>query len=131
MEGFKQWRLSDGRLADVLILLTRDSVQLTALHKSMQSTGYFGEEAPAPPTAETTRGVFLGTKANVWMTQSAPQSIFTHNQAAISPSPSHAAAETGKNPDELKIHTEKKSPIKTHLQLLCNWAWVATQKANV
>lgn len=63
-------------------------------------------------SAETTRGVFLGTKANVWLTQSAPQSIFTHNQAAISPSPSHAAAETGKNPDELKIHTEKNLPLK-------------------
>lgn len=66
MAGFKQWRVSDGYLADVLILSTQEPVQLTALHKSIQSTGYFGGKAPMSPlpsasksslTAKTTRAL--------------------------------------------------------------------------
>lgn len=48
MAGFKQCRVSDGHLADVLILSAQEPVQLAALHKSIQSTGYFGGGAPPP-----------------------------------------------------------------------------------
>lgn len=49
MAGFKQCCVSDGLLADVLILSAQEPVQLTALHKSIQSTSYFGGKAPMSP----------------------------------------------------------------------------------
>lgn len=40
-------------LAYVLILLTQESVQLAALHKSIQSTGYFGGKTLVSSTSKS------------------------------------------------------------------------------
>lgn len=74
MDGFKQCRVSDGHLADVLILSAQELVQLAALHKSTQSTGYFWWKStnvtPTPPppnppsAAKTTRALFFFFSGN-------------------------------------------------------------------
>lgn len=62
MDGFKQCRISDGHLADVLILSTQELVQLAALHKSIQSTGYFGGKAPMSPPSKSSLAPSLAAK---------------------------------------------------------------------
>lgn len=47
MAGFKQCGVSDGHLADVLILPAQEALRPAALHKSTQSAAYFGGKAPA------------------------------------------------------------------------------------
>lgn len=149
MDGFKQCCISDGHLADVLILSTQELVQLAALHKSIQSTGYFGGKAPmSPPSksslppstslaAKTTRALFRKSKPLSGRPRRARRGRkkkekdfqlcnFSHNQATLSVAEACKSINRGKkNKTHRAENPHTQSPIKIHLQLLSNWASVA------
>lgn len=122
MDGFKQWRISDGHLADVLILSTQESLQLTALHKSIQSTGYFGGKAPMSPPSKSSPSLpslqrqqehFSEIKAAFWPTPKCSERgektqlcNFPHNQASLS------VAEACK-----RVNIERENPQTLYLPL--------------